>query len=149
MSNTAPSRADPVVVFPLGRWCPPQETSQPHPPPSESREFVHEYTYIITVQTFWGQDTAVKIKLICISSRWHAIKYLTASVMLRDNIMDIISFTPYNNRPIWQIPQCISLVSHSAPFCERNVHTCAHFSYKMVHCGIWDRCIVGFVNRSI
>ena len=32
MSNTAPSRADPVVVFPLGRWCPPQETSQPHPP---------------------------------------------------------------------------------------------------------------------
>ena len=33
MSNTAPSRADPVVVFPIGRWCPPQETSQPHPPP--------------------------------------------------------------------------------------------------------------------
>ena len=32
MSNTAPSKADPVVVFPLGRWCPPQETSQPHPP---------------------------------------------------------------------------------------------------------------------
>ena len=32
MSNTAPSRADTVVVFPLGRWCPPQETSQPHPP---------------------------------------------------------------------------------------------------------------------
>ena len=32
MSNTASSRADPVVVFPLGRWCPPQETSQPHPP---------------------------------------------------------------------------------------------------------------------
>ena len=31
MSNTVPSRADPVVVFPLGRWCPPQETSQPHP----------------------------------------------------------------------------------------------------------------------
>ena len=34
MSNTAPSRADTVVVFPLGRWCTPQETSQPHPPPS-------------------------------------------------------------------------------------------------------------------
>ena len=32
MSNTAPSRADPVVVFPLGWWCPPQETSQPHLP---------------------------------------------------------------------------------------------------------------------
>ena len=23
MSNTAPSRADPMVVFPLGQWCPP------------------------------------------------------------------------------------------------------------------------------
>ena len=34
MSNTAPSRADPVVVFPLGRWWPPQETSQP---PSKSK----------------------------------------------------------------------------------------------------------------
>ena len=33
MSNTAPSRADPVVVFPLSRWCPSQETSQPHQPP--------------------------------------------------------------------------------------------------------------------
>ena len=32
MSNTAPSRADPVVVFALSQWCPPQETSQPHPP---------------------------------------------------------------------------------------------------------------------
>ena len=38
MPNTAPSRADPVVVFPLGRWCPPQETSQPHPPPSGGRD---------------------------------------------------------------------------------------------------------------
>ena len=34
MSNTAPSRADPMVVFPLSRWCPPQETSQPYPPPA-------------------------------------------------------------------------------------------------------------------
>ena len=31
-SSTAPSKADPVVVFPLCWWCPPQETSQPHPP---------------------------------------------------------------------------------------------------------------------
>ena len=37
MSNTAPSRADPVVVFPFGRWCPPQETSQPHPPQNVNR----------------------------------------------------------------------------------------------------------------
>ena len=32
-SQTLPlSRADPVVVFPLCWWCPPQESSQPHPP---------------------------------------------------------------------------------------------------------------------
>ena len=40
MSNTAPSRADPVVVFPLGRWCPPQETSQPHPPHFQVGDYV-------------------------------------------------------------------------------------------------------------
>ena len=43
MSNTAPSRADPVVVFPLGRWCPPQETSQ-HPPPPRWRWVKGEQT---------------------------------------------------------------------------------------------------------
>ena len=40
MSNTAPSRADPVVVFPLCQWCPPLETSQPHPPPPLSESEV-------------------------------------------------------------------------------------------------------------
>ena len=34
---------------------------------------------------------------------------------------------------------------HNAPFCDRNVRTCAHFCDKIVHCGIWDWCIVGFL----
>ena len=34
-------------------------------------------------------------------------------------------------------------ISHNAPFCSRNVHTCAHFCYKMVHCGTWQWCIGG------
>ena len=42
--------------------------------------------------------------------------------------------------------QCTSLIFHNAPFCSRNVHMCAHFCYKMVHCGtfvhtlrdLWD-----------
>ena len=51
------------------------------------------------------------------------------------------------NRVISQIPQCISQISHNAPFCNRNVHTGAHFCYKMVNCGIWDWCIVGFVQQ--
>ena len=31
-------------------------------------------------------------------------------------------------------------------FCSRNVHTCAHFCFKMVHCGIWNWCTEGFMN---
>ena len=50
-----------------------------------------------------------------------------------------------NNRPISQIPKCIRQISHNAPFCNRNVHRCAHFNYKMVHCGIWGWLIVRFV----
>ena len=50
------------------------------------------------------------------------------------------------NRPISPIPQCIRKISHNAPFCNRNVHICAHFCYKMLHCGIWHRCILGFVR---
>ena len=51
------------------------------------------------------------------------------------------------NRPISQIPQYIRQISHNASFCNRNVHMCAHFCYKMVHCGIWDWCIVGLVQK--
>ena len=50
------------------------------------------------------------------------------------------------NRPISQIPECIRQISHNATFCNRNVHTCAHFCYKMLYCGIWHRCILGFVR---
>ena len=39
-------------------------------------------------------------------------------------------------RPVAQIPQCIRPIYHNAPFCEGNVHMCAHFCYKMVHCGL-------------
>ena len=51
-----------------------------------------------------------------------------------------------NNRCISQIPQCIRQISHNAPHSNRNVHACAHFCYKVVHFGIWDRRIVGFVR---
>ena len=50
MSNTAPSRADPVVVFPLGRWCPPQETSQPHQP-----HWYQQVTGRVYMMTLWWQ----------------------------------------------------------------------------------------------
>ena len=53
------------------------------------------------------------------------------------------------NRPMSQIPQCIWQIYHHAQFCHRNVHTCSHFCYKMVHCGIWDWCIVRFVGEWV
>ena len=40
-----------------------------------------------------------------------------------------------------QIPQCTCPISHNAPF---RTEICT-FLFWMVHCGIWDRCIVGFV----
>ena len=36
------------------------------------------------------------------------------------------------------IPQC--------PMCNKNVHMCEHFCYKMVHCGILVKCIMGCVR---
>ena len=51
-------------------------------------------------------------------------------------------------RPISQIPQYIRKITHNASFCNRNVHTRAHFCYKIVHCRIWVWSIVGFVILS-
>ena len=47
-------------------------------------------------------------------------------------------------RAISQIPQCIRQISHNAPFCNRNVHMCAHFCYKL-----WDLCnIQSYPNNT-
>ena len=49
-------------------------------------------------------------------------------------------------RSIAQIPPCTCPIFHNAPFCNRNVHMCAHFCYKMMHCGEFVQCIMGFVS---
>ena len=54
-----------------------------------------------------------------------------------------VSFQGFK-RPVTQIPQCPSPTSHNAQFCNRKVHMCIHFCYKMVHCGIFVKWIVGF-----
>ena len=53
-SSTAPSRADPVVVFPLCRWCPQQETSQPTHPicHSELREETEQHQLVFHIFLF-------------------------------------------------------------------------------------------------
>ena len=37
------------------------------------------------------------------------------------------------DKPISPITQYIKQISHNTPFCDRNVRTCAHFCYTMVH----------------
>ena len=49
--------------------------------------------------------------------------------------------------PISQIPQCIKYPTMHHFVTEMCTH--AHFCYKMLHCGIWDWCIVGFVQQVI
>ena len=41
-----------------------------------------------------------------------------------------------------QIPQCTCPISHNAPF---RTEICA-FLFWMVYCGIWNRCIVGYMR---
>ena len=52
--------------------------------------------------------------------------------------LKLFCMSQYRNRPISLIPHCTSPTSHNALFCNRNVHMCAHFCYKLVHCGIFD-----------
>ena len=73
MSNTAPSRADPVVVFPLGRWCPPQETSQPHPPPDVFHEIFEE------------QEACRPIGLLFFKYLMKACSHFTSVILLIDS----------------------------------------------------------------
>ena len=52
---------------------------------------------------------------------------------------------PHQSRRIWLAAN--PKPSQLARFCNRNVHTCAHFCYKIVHCGIWDWYIVGLLRQ--
>ena len=52
------------------------------------------------------------------------------------------------NRSISQIPRRIGQISRNVSFGNRNLHTYAHFCYKMMHCGMWDWCVVEFVRQS-
>ena len=61
------------------------------------------------------------------------------------NLRDIV-WVACGNRPVSQILECIRQISHNAPFCNWNVHTFAHFCYKMNHHGKWDWGIMGFVK---
>ena len=40
-------------------------------------------------------------------------------------------------------------IPESTTLCNGNVHICAYFCYKVVHCGIWNWCIAGFVTSIL
>ena len=87
--NTAPSRADPVVVFPLCRWCPPQETSQPHPP-QRLRQNGHYF------------DDGTMFKLICLEGHWWILVQILIKI--------VVPMDPVNNMTalvyvmVWYMP---------------------------------------------
>ena len=72
----------------------------------------------------------------------------STSVMLSlfsGNMIMFYYFISYPNKHISQIPQCIrypTMPHIVTEMCTR----CAHFCYKMLHCGIWHRCIQGIVR---
>ena len=84
------------------------------------------------------QDSAKGLKHKINVNTVYLIKYMQGFVLLCFVVSLVwgILMTP-NTFPI----------SHNTLFCNRNVHMCAHFCYKMVHCGIlpsalwdvWDR----------
>ena len=42
----------------------------------------------------------------------------------------------------------ISDIYHNAILCNKNMHTCANFRYKLVHCGIWVGALWDLCNWS-
>ena len=57
-----------------------------------------------------------------------------------------------HKRPMSRIPQCITQISHNAPFCNRNVHMCtfllqngALWGMGLVHCG---NCATGLLQHT-
>ena len=77
--------------------------------------------------------------IISEASRWDQKTILVNSLGMNWEYM-------LDNRHVAQNPRRTRLIFHNAPFCNRNVHACAHFCYKMKHRDIFVWCIAGFVR---
>ena len=138
MSNAAPSRADPVVVFPLGRWCPPQETSQPHPSHTWGRKsttFVmsigrndikYKYMFLFPLNNVAGKGlirgsrTCVCLTLTA-TSEPHSLKssYFMTSAMMK----------PFS-KSVWILPAAWGALK---PFCKHKDNKLPD-EYSTVNC---------------
>ena len=77
-----------------------------------------------------------KIKYLSQAVDGEKCKWLVLSLFLLCAKLCIYNVAGDSYRPAAEIPQCTSSISQNAPFCNRNVHICAHFCYKVVHCWI-------------
>ena len=107
MSNTAPSRADPVVVFPFGRWCPPQETSQPHPPQLNTlrlRQNGRRFTDDTFKCIFPNKNVRISIKI--------SLKFVPKGPVNNNPAsVQIMAWHRSGNKPLSE-PMMVSLLTH-------------------------------------
>ena len=72
------------------------------------------------------------IKLCIASVQLKVLKKYEGFSMVVHNLNSIPSPEYPHVRPVALIPQCTSLMPHNAPFCNKNVYTCANFCKKTV-----------------
>ena len=101
-------------------------------------QFPHSITFN-TIQLPVGNATQPTLV-----TKW---EYKLSTYMIQNHVHPKHQVSPHKirNISIPRIPQYIGQISHNTPFCNRKRHTCAHYCYKMLPCGIWDWCIVRFV----
>ena len=97
------------------------------------------YVHCITLNSFTGTNCTCWWPGAI--SYWNTCRYRDGQAQVPCIYVYIHIHTglPHHNRPLLQAPQCTCLLSHNAPF---RTEICI-FLFWMVHCGIWDRCIVG------
>ena len=99
---------------------------------------------------YWHIDAWTEWQIYC-WWHFHLISRTKIYKCWKNSLTYICVSRPQCTKPLRAID--LSNKSHNASdkyptihqFCNRNVHTCAHFCYKMLHCGTWHRCILGWI----
>ena len=91
------------------------------------------------------------ISMVNLISRSHRSQKFSSQTTKVLPFQSIRQSSLFSIRPISQIPECSCSISHNAPFRTEMCtflfwmeHT---FLFWMKHCGVWKRCILGFVNQ--
>ena len=75
-------------------------------------------------------------------SQWVNMKFYDINKRKHILVKSVEGEQCQHNWPNSQIPECTCSISHNAPF---RTEMCT-FLFWMEHCGIWNRCILGFVK---